>query len=90
MLPENFEFPVKISTNCKFFQFDSISGILSATSIYIIIIINSHVRNSVDETTLDRVAFLRELIMIRDSSLTLSGLLSCDELNDIISHVCTS
>jgi len=37
------------------------------------IIINSYVRNSVDETTLDRVAFLRELIMIRDSSLTLSG-----------------
>jgi len=54
------------------------------------IIINSHVRNSVDETTLDRVAFLRELIMIRDSSLTLSGLLSSDELNDVISHVCTS
>jgi len=40
------------------------------------IIINSYVRNSVDETTLDRVAFLRELIMIRDSSLILSGLLS--------------
>jgi len=38
----------------------------------------------------DRMAFLRELIMIRDSSLTLSGLLSSDELNDIISHVCTS
>jgi len=36
------------------------------------------------------VAFLRELIMIRDSSLTLSGLLSSDELNDVISHVCTS
>jgi len=33
------------------------------------IIINSYVRNSVDETTLDHVAFLRELIMIRDSSL---------------------
>jgi len=49
-----------------------------------------YVRNSVDETTLDRVAFLRELIMIRDSSLTLSGLLSSDELNDVISHVCTS
>jgi len=31
------------------------------------IIINSYVRNSVDETTLDRVAFLSELIMIRDS-----------------------
>jgi len=43
-----------------------------------------------DETTLDRVAFLRELIMIRDSSLTLSGLLSSDELNDIIYHVCMS
>jgi len=56
------------------------------------IIINSDVRNSVDETTLDRVAFLRELIMIRASSLrpTLSGLLSSDELNDVISHVCTS
>jgi len=54
------------------------------------IIINSYVRNSVDETTLDRVAFPRELIMIRDSSLTLSGLLSSDELNDVISHVCTS
>jgi len=40
------------------------------------IIINSYVRNSVDKTTLDRVAFLRERIMIRDSSLTLSGLLS--------------
>jgi len=47
-------------------------------------IIISYVRNSVD-----RVAFLRELIMIRDSSLTLSGLLSSDELNDVISHVCT-
>jgi len=45
------------------------------------IIINSYVRNSVDQTTLDRVAFLRKLIMIRDSSLTLSGLLSSDELN---------
>jgi len=33
------------------------------------IIINSYVRNSVDKTTLDRVAFLRELIVIRDSSL---------------------
>jgi len=44
------------------------------------IIINSYVRNSVDETTLDRVAFLRELIMIRDSSLIMSGLLSNDEL----------
>jgi len=54
------------------------------------IINNSYVRNSVDETTLDRVAFLRELIMIRDSPLTLSGLLSSDELNEIISHVCTS
>jgi len=40
------------------------------------ITINFYVRNSVDETTLDRVAFLRELIIIRDSSLTLSGLLS--------------
>jgi len=54
------------------------------------IIINSYLCNSVDETTLERVAFLRELIMIRDSSLTLSGLLSSDELNDVISHVCTS
>jgi len=54
------------------------------------IIINSYVRNSVDETTLDRVAFWRELIMIQDSSLTLSGLLSSDELNDVISHVCMS
>jgi len=54
------------------------------------IIINSYVRNSVDETTLDRVAFLKELIMIRDSSLTLSGLLSSDELNDVILHVCMS
>jgi len=54
------------------------------------IIINSYVRNSIDETTLDRLAFLRELIMIRDSSLTLSGLLSSDELNNVISHVCTS
>jgi len=54
------------------------------------IIINSYVRNLVDETTLDRVAFLRELIMIRDSSLTLSGLLSSEELNNFISHVCTS
>jgi len=54
------------------------------------IIINSYVRNSVDETALDRAAFLRELIMIRDSSPTLSGLLSSDELNDVISHVCTS
>jgi len=53
------------------------------------IIINSYVRNSVDETTLDRVAFLRELIMIRDSSLTLSDLLSSGELNDVISHVCS-
>jgi len=48
------------------------------------IIINSYVRNSVGETTLNRVAFLRELIMIRDSSLTLSSLLSSDELNDVI------
>jgi len=54
------------------------------------IIINSYMCNSVDETTLDRVVYLRELIMIRDSSLTLSGLLSSDELNDVISHVCTS
>jgi len=53
-------------------------------------IINSYVRNSVDETTLDRLAFLRELIMIRDSSLTLSGLLTSDELNNVILHVCTS
>jgi len=36
------------------------------------------------------VAFLRELIMIRDSSLTLSGLLFSYELNDVISHACTS
>jgi len=50
------------------------------------IIINSYVRNSVDEITLDRVAFLRELILMRDSSLTLPS----DELNDVISHVCTS
>jgi len=35
------------------------------------IIINSYVCNSVDENTLDHVAFLRELIMILDSSLTL-------------------
>jgi len=48
-------------------------------------IINSYVRNPVDETTLDRVAFL-----IRDCSLTLSGVLSSDELNDVISHVSTS
>jgi len=47
------------------------------------IIINSYVCNSVDETTLDRVAFMGELIMIRDSSLTLSGLLSSDGLNDV-------
>jgi len=53
------------------------------------IIISSYVRNSADETTLDHVAFLGELIMIRDCSLTLSGLLSSDELNDVISHVCT-
>jgi len=33
---------------------------------------------------------LREVIMIRDSSLTSSGLLSSDELNDAISHVCMS
>jgi len=52
------------------------------------IIINSYKRNSVDETTLDHVAFLRELIMIRDSSLNLSGLLSSDELNDVISYGC--
>jgi len=54
------------------------------------IIINSYLRNSVDETTLDRVALLRELIMIWDSSLTLSGVLSSDELNDVISHACTN
>jgi len=53
------------------------------------IIINSYVSKSVDETILDRVAFLRELIMIRDSSLTSSGLLSSDELNDVISQFCT-
>jgi len=51
---------------------------------------NSYVRNSVDKTILDRVAFLRNLIMIRDRSLTLSGLLSSDELNAVISQVCTS
>jgi len=39
------------------------------------IIIISYVRNSVDETTLDRVAFQREIIMIRDSSLNVSCLL---------------
>jgi len=50
---------------------------------------NSYVRNSVDETKLNRVAFLGELIMIRDSSLTLSGLLSSEELNGVILHVCT-
>jgi len=49
----------------------------------LIYIINSYV----NETTLDHVAFLRELIMIRDSSIILSGLLSSDELNDVISHV---
>jgi len=54
------------------------------------IIINSHVRNSVDESTLDRVAFLRELIMIQESWLTLLGLLSSDDLNDAISHACAS
>jgi len=36
------------------------------------IIINFYVCNSVYKTTLDRVAFLRELIMIQNSSLTLS------------------
>jgi len=41
-------------------------------------------RNSDDETTLDLVAFLRELIMIRDSSLTLSGLLSSNELLNLL------
>jgi len=46
-------------------------------------IINSYVRNSVDEITLHRVAFLMELIMIRDSSFTLSGLLSSDELTTL-------
>jgi len=50
------------------------------------IIINSYVRNSVDETTLDRVALLRKHIMIRDSSLTISNA----KLNDVITHVCTS
>jgi len=54
------------------------------------IIINSYIGNSVDETTLNRVAFLKELIMIQDISLTLSGLLSSDELNDVISHFYTS
>jgi len=54
------------------------------------IIINSYIRNSVDKTTLDHVAFLRELIMIRDSSLTFTGLSTSDELNDVISHVCAS
>jgi len=55
------------------------------------IIINSYVLcNLVDKTTLDRVAFLRKLIMLRDSSLTVSGLLSSDELNDVIWHVCTN
>jgi len=39
------------------------------------VIINSYVRNSIDETSLDRVAYLREP-MIRDGSLTLSGLSS--------------
>jgi len=70
-------------------------GTDGTTAIVIVIVnnvnnCNSYVRNSVDKTTLDRTAFLRELIMIRDSSLTLSGLLSSDELNDVISHVCTS
>jgi len=54
------------------------------------IIINSYVRNSVDETRHNRMAFMRELNVIRDSSLTLSGLLSGDELNDVISHICKS
>jgi len=54
------------------------------------IIIYPYVCNSVDKTTLDRVAYLRELIVIRDSSLTLSGLLSSDKLNDVILHACTS
>jgi len=54
------------------------------------IIINFFVRNSVDETTLDRVNFLRELILIRDSSLSLAGSLPSDKLNDVISHVCTN
>jgi len=47
------------------------------------IIITSYVRNSVDETLLDRVAFLRELFMIRDRSFSLSGLLSCDVLIEL-------
>jgi len=54
------------------------------------IIIYLYARNSVEKTTLDRLAFLRELIMITDGSLTLLGLLSSDELNDVISYVCTS
>jgi len=56
------------------------------------IIFYSCVLNSVDETTLNHVTFLRVFIMIRDSSLTLLGLLSsdADELNDVTSHVCTS
>jgi len=66
-----------------------------ATGLYLIydrlpILINSYVRNSVDKTALDRVSFLRELIMIRDSSFTLSGFVSSDELNSVMSHVCTS
>jgi len=42
--------------------------------------INSYVRIAVHETTLDRVAFLGKLIMIGDSSLTSSAMLSSDEL----------
>jgi len=54
------------------------------------IIINSYVRNSVDETTLDGFPEGAYYDSGQLSSLTLSGLLSSDELNDVISHVCTS
>jgi len=50
------------------------------------IIINSHIRNSVDQTSLDCEAFLMEFILIRDRSLPLSGLLFSDELNIVISQ----
>jgi len=75
---------------CSFFEMNQLSDLFQRTVYDLPIIINSYVRNSVDETTLDFVAFLREFIMIRDSSLTLSGMLSSDDLNQIISHVCTN
>jgi len=58
--------------------------------VYLSLLIPTYVIQSTKLRSIARLSCMGELIMIRDSSLTLSGLLSSDELNDVISHVCTS